>query len=136
MTDEFTDLPNWHDLYVDFYNLKVCDEHPAEWGRDATLWQKPFGHVQLTNSRIVLARWSTISDPFYRTMKRSEAEHDFWLLYATDDVENRFLLIDLFGPRAHVDPAFQAYIRELDHQIVGPWIAGRDYFEPPEGYEP
>lgn len=131
------ELPNWHDLYVDFYNLKVCRQHPKYWGRDSALYQQPFGHVQLTNSHVVIARWSTISEPFRRTVKSSETDHDFWLLYATDDVENRFLLLDVFGPNAHVDPEFQAYIRALDDQIVSPWIVGREhFFEPPEDYEP
>ncbi|WP_061291521.1 hypothetical protein [Azotobacter vinelandii] len=130
-------LPNWHDLYVDFYNFKVCGDHPEYWGRDAPLWQKPLGHVQLTDSSIVLARWSLISDPFYRTVKESEADHDRWLLYAHDDVENRFLMLSVFGPNAHKHPEFQSYVRTLQKDIVNPWLCGQLHgFEPPEDYEP
>jgi hypothetical protein len=136
VTDEFRGLPNWDDLFVDFFNLKVCGLHPENWGRDSALYQQPFGHVQLTNSKVVLQRWSSISEPFKRTIKRTETANDFWLLYATDAVENRFLLLDLFGPNAHVDPHFQAYIRALDDQIVSPWLLGRvDFYEPPENLD-
>lgn len=128
------ELPDWHDLYVDFYNLKVCCIHPPEWGRDADLWQRPFGHIQLTNSPLILARWSTISDPFYRKVKQTEADFDFWLLYAADDLNSHYLMLDVFGPNAHRAPEFQSYLRTLDHEIVTPWLAGRSYFEPPEDY--
>lgn len=137
VTDSFMNLPAWHDLYVDFYNLKVCDIHPSHWGRDASLWQVPFGHVQLTDSRVVLLRWSKIGDPFKRTVKDSESEHDLWLLYAQDLPENRYLMLSVFGPHAHKDSRFQSYIRTLKVDIVDPWLDGRLYcFEPPEDYEP
>lgn len=137
VTDEFMSLRNWHDLYVDFYNLKVCGEHPPYWGRDAAMWQKPFGKVQLTDSHLVEVRWSQISDPFKRTIKETESDHDSWLLYAFDTVDNRYLLLTVFGPNAHVSDEFQAFVRELDAKIVKPWIVGRgEHFEPPEDYEP
>lgn len=137
VTDEFMTLPTWHDLYIDFYNFKVCGEHPAYWGRDAALYQKSLGHVQLTDSRSVLARWSGIAEPFYRTIKVAEAAHDRWLLYAYDAVEERYLLIDVFGPNAHQSPRLPAYIRTLLDEIVMPWVEGRiRVFEPPEDYEP
>lgn len=137
VTNEFMTLPDWHDLYVDFYNFKVCGDHPPHWGRDAALYQKPLGHVQLTDSHSVTARWSKIADPFYRTIKFTEAAHDQWLLYAYDAVDNRYLLLDVFGPDAHNSPSLKPYIRTLLDEVVAPWIAGRlDVFEPPEDYEP
>lgn len=130
-------LPTWHDLYIDFYNFKVCGDHPAYWGRDAILWQKPFAKVQVTDSPLVLARWSAIANPFHRTIKESEAAHDNWLLYAHDDVENRYLLLSLFGPNAHKDSRFAAYVADLRMDTVEPWLCGEiDCFEPPEDYDP
>jgi mRNA interferase YafO len=97
----------------------------------------PFGHVQLTDSRVVLLRWSKIGDPFKRTVKDSESEHDLWLLYAQDLPENRYLMLSVFGPHAHKDSRFQSYIRTLKVDIVDPWLDGRLHcFEPPEDYEP
>jgi hypothetical protein len=138
VTPEFMELPTWYELFVDFYNFKVCGDHPAYWGRDATLYQKPLGKVQLTDSPAVLQRWEKISDPFYRKVKISEGEHDLWLLYAYDAITNCFLMLDVFGPNAHEHPKFQAYVRELQDKIVQPWIKGRynAAFEPPEDYEP
>ncbi|NBA94885.1 hypothetical protein [Pseudomonas sp. R5(2019)] len=130
-------LPTWHDLYIDFYNFKVCGDHPVYWGRDATLWQRPFGKVQLTDSPVILARWSEIADPFYRTVKEWEAAHDSWLLYVYDNVENRYLLLSVFGPNAHKHPKFQAYVLDLRVETVDPWLRGEiECFEPPEDYEP
>lgn len=45
VTPEFMELPTWYELFVDFYNFKVCDDLPAYWGRDPTLYQKPLGKV-------------------------------------------------------------------------------------------
>lgn len=50
VTPGFMELPTWYELFVDFYNFKVCGEHPAYWGRDATLYQEPLGKVQLSDS--------------------------------------------------------------------------------------
>lgn len=88
VTPDFVELPSWFDLYIDFYNFKVCGEHPIYWGRDATLRQRPLGHIQLTNSPLILARWSSISDPFYRTVKATEADYDQWLLPASAEPEH------------------------------------------------
>lgn len=137
VTPDFAELPSWFDLFIDFYNFKVCGEHPIYWGRDANLHQRPLGHIQLTNSPLILARWSSISDPFYRTVKATEADYDQWLLYAYDAVESRYLMLDVFGPKAHAHPAFGAYVRHLQETIVQPWLVGRvEAFEPPEDYEP
>jgi mRNA interferase YafO len=138
VTPEFRELPAWYELFVDFYNFKVCGDHPVYWGRDATLYQKPLGKVQLTDSPSILQRWLGISDPFYRTVKVSEGDHDQWLLYAFDRFTNRYLMLDVFGPNAHEHPQFKAYIRQLQDEIVQPWLVGRydEAFEPPDDYEP
>lgn len=132
------ELPTWYELYVDFYNFKVCGDHPEYWGRDATIHQKPLAKVQLTDCTLILERWRHISDPFQRTVKATEGDHDQWLLYAHDAVDKRYLMLDVFGPRAHGHPEFAAYVRELQDEIVQPWLVGRytDAFEPPEDYEP
>jgi len=130
-------IEGWYDLYVDFYNFKVCGEpYPADWGRDSSLYQKPLWHIQLTDSLEVLARWEKIGNSFNRTVKESEADYDRWFLYAKDPNEERYLLLAVFGPNAHKHPELRNYLSTLKTDVVEKWLEGRQYFEPPEDYEP
>jgi len=133
VTQEFMRLPNWHDLYVDFYNFKICEQpYPIVWGRDSSLYQTPLWHIQLTDLQATLDRWAKIEDPFKRTIKESEAAHDSWLIYAKDPHAPRYLLIRIFGPNAHSREDQKRFLTVLKVEVADKWINGTEYYEPPE----
>lgn len=126
-------VPNWGIVYNDFYNYILCKIQPPHFGRPGYIRPRPLFHIQIATTPQTIKRWANIADPHKRVVLRSECANDFWLLYAYDNAEDRFLLLSVFGPNAHNADHRDSYLRTLKTDIVDPWLTGKLHcYEPPD----
>lgn len=123
-------LPEWEKHLNTFEDYKVNGNLPDIYGRDASLLSHPHvHHIHLAHTQELADEWArrhpTISQIFYRTTRVGEPENDYWLIYAYDDVDDRYLLLTIIGPDAHNQPQWRSFLAGLHQQIVAPWINGR-----------
>ncbi|NWB29502.1 type II toxin-antitoxin system YafO family toxin [Pseudomonas gingeri] len=128
-------VARWHDYYVDFYNYKLWGDQPAIFGRDAPLDLVDIHHIHLSGNETVTRRWQRL-DTFYRTNLTNDPDNDYWLVYAFDEYKpngGEYLLLTVLGPDAHSRETWGSLLRNMEHEIVTPWIQGRiSYPEPDE----
>lgn len=129
-------VANWLEVYDAFFNWKLCNILPPEFGRDGYIHPLPLHHIQFTTDPSIIGRWSKIPDHFSRTVRTGvEADRDHWLLYAHDEPGNRYLLLAIYGPNAHQEPGRDPFLRNLKTEIVDPWLEGRLECDEPPPYE-
>lgn len=128
----FKKSKGWYGFFVEFHNYKLCGEQPAIFGRDAPLDLQDMHHIHLAGTSAIQALWASRLNPYHRTVPLSEPEHDYWLIYAHDDVRDEYLLLTITGPHAHSRAKWGAYLRTLANEIVEPWISGRVTYSDPD----
>lgn len=70
-------------------------------------------------------RKSAIHQLYYRTTKINDPDNDYWLLYAYDDIDEKYLLLTILGPDAHNNDKWRSYLQNLYLHFVEPWILGK-----------
>lgn len=124
VSELFKLIPNWLDWAVEFEDYKVRSVLPDRFGRDER-YRQEIWHMHLAHTLAIKMRWRRISIQFYRTTPTSQPQFDYWLIYAYDDFNDRYLMLTVIGPKAHTDPRFKAFIGRMQVDIVDPWLAGR-----------
>jgi len=116
--------PNWEKHKNTFEDYKVNHVQPDFYGRDARLDHPHVHHIHLAHTDELESKWAKIriDKVYYRTAELNKPEDDFWLIYAYDEIDDKYLLLTILGPDAHNK---RPYLRALYMNFVVPWIEGR-----------
>lgn len=83
-------------------------------------------HIHLAQTQELANLWAKrhprIDQVYYRTIRMDDPDNDYWLIYAFDDLDDKYLLLTIVGPDAHNK---RSYLLALYIQFVEPWIEGR-----------
>ena len=119
-------LDNWENHKQTFEDYKIHGIQPDIYGRDADLSHPDVFHIHLAQDDATVERWSKIrSVPYRRTHSADFPELDYWLIYAFDDIDNKYLLLTIMGPDAHSHEKYRKFLSDLSVRFVQPWIVGR-----------
>lgn len=89
-------------------------------------------HIHLAANENVQARWRAARMQFRRTTDREHPEEDYWLVYAYDGLRDEYLLLTILGPDAHSRQQWGSFLRDIQHDIVDPWIKGKLVYTDPD----
>ncbi|TPE48466.1 hypothetical protein FJM67_13405 [Maribrevibacterium harenarium] len=121
--------PKWELHKNTFEAYKLNGEQPDFYGRDASLSYPHVHHIHLAQTQALVKQWAKrhprIDQVYYRTTKVGDPDNDYWLLYAYDDLEDKYLLLTILGPDAHNSKQWRSFLRGLYTQFVEPWINGQ-----------
>ena len=132
VSDLFKQSQGWYDFYVDFYNYKLCGDIPDIFGRDEELDLDDMYHIHLAGTRAAQARWRAKPLQFHRTTDAKDPDNDFWLIYAHDPLHDEYLLLTILGPDAHSRQQWGSFLRDIEHNIVDPWVKGKVVYTDPD----
>ncbi|RBO82665.1 type II toxin-antitoxin system YafO family toxin [Marinomonas aquiplantarum] len=128
-TSLFRLADNWELHKNSFESYKLYGRLPDYFGRDAELSHPTVYHIHLAVTEKLAKEWSKryprIDQVRYRTTKAGDPENDYWLIYAYDDLDDKYLLLTIIGPDAHNDAEWRASLTTLYIQFVEPWINGK-----------
>ena len=125
----FRMAPDWERHKNTFESYKLNGEQPDFYGRDASLSHPHVHHIHLAQTQELANLWAKrhprIDQVYYRTTRMGDPDNDYWLIYAFDDFEEKYLLLTILGPDAHNNAQWRAYLTSLYTQFVEPWINGK-----------
>lgn len=131
VSDLFKKSAGWYDFFIAFHDYKLCGDLPDIFGRDAELDLNDMFHIHLAGTPSIEAKWRAKRLQHHRTTPTDTPELDYWLIYAFDPLSEDYLLLTIMGPDAHSRLAWNSYLRDIQHEIVTPWIQGQiEYFDP------
>lgn len=83
-------------------------------------------HIHMAVSQEVLDIWKRKNKKSDQKTLTGRPELDYWFIYAYDNENKDFLILDIFGPNAHNDHNRRnTLFSTLHHDIVTPWINGK-----------
>ncbi|MBS99968.1 MAG: hypothetical protein CMI01_15005 [Oceanospirillaceae bacterium] len=125
----FRALPGWENHKTTFEDYKLRGVLPDFYGRDAALSLPDIHHIHLAQTTELAQHWArrypTHERQHLRTTRIGDPDNDFWLVYAYDDLDDRYLLLSIVGPDAHNDAHWRSFLSDLLIYYVDPWIKGR-----------
>lgn len=121
--------PKWELHKNTFESYKLNGDQPGFYGRDASLSHPHVHHIHLAQTQELANLWAKkhprIDQVYYRTTLMGDAEHDYWLVYAYDDLDEKYLLLMIVGPDAHNNKKWRSFLTSLYTDFVEPWINGK-----------
>lgn len=123
----FRALPEWESHLLTFQDYKINNVLPDIYGRDANLSLPDVLHIHLAQDQETVERWKhprIICTPYKRTHRIDCPDKDYWLLYAHDRLESKYLLLTIMGPDAHNSPKWRSFLTTVYTDYVTPWING------------
>lgn len=124
----FRQIDSWKKHKITFSDYKAGKYVPDYYGRDASLSHPHVHHIHLAMTKSLEKAWkrkSAIHQLYYRTTKINDPDNDYWLLYAYDDIDEKYLLLTILGPDAHNNDKWRSYLQNLYLHFVEPWILGK-----------
>ncbi len=122
-------LDAWESHKRSFEDYKLNGILPDYFGRDASLSLPDVHHIHLAHTDELANEWveryPLISQIYYRTTRVNDPGNDYWLIYAYDDLDDKYLLLTIIGPDAHSDPFWRTHLSSLLIDYVEPWIFGK-----------
>jgi hypothetical protein len=53
-------------------------------------------------------------------------------IYAHDPLHDEYLLLTILGPDAHSRQQWGSFLRDIEHNIVDPWVKGKVVYTDPD----